>query len=77
MGPEDSQLQQVIKMKDQDKLVNYRLSSQMLKKLIKLNFDGYVFLVSDLYFYRGTMKFYLCNYKKAIDHWTKSYTLKQ
>jgi len=59
-----------MKLKDQAKLVNYRIASQMLKKLIKLNFDGYIFLVSDLHFYRGVMKFYLKNYKKAIDHWT-------
>lgn len=49
----------------------------MLKKLIVLGSDGHVFLTSDLIFYRGIMKFYLGNYKKAMDLWTKSYGLKQ
>lgn len=48
----------------------------MLKKLIKLGSDGHVFMVADLIFYRGVMKFYLGNYRKAIENWGKSYGLK-
>ncbi|CAD8068857.1 unnamed protein product [Paramecium sonneborni] len=78
VGPDESQSVMVVKLSQgSNKLINFRLASQMLKKLIILGSDGHVFLTPDLIFYRGIMKFYLGNYKKAIDLWTKSYGLKQ
>ena len=67
MGPDDNHGPLINKYKDSKKALNYRLASAMLKKLVRLGSDGYVFLQSDLYFFRGVMKFYMNNYKKAID----------
>jgi hypothetical protein len=62
--------------KKTEEINQYRISSQIIKKLISLNTEGIIFKLSELYFYRGVYKFYLNNYDKAIENWTVSYTLK-
>ena len=53
--------------KKTEEINQYRISSQIIKKLISLNTEGIIFKLSELYFYRGVYKFYLNNYDKAIE----------
>ncbi|CAD8205734.1 unnamed protein product [Paramecium octaurelia] len=55
--------------------ISYRLASRKLKQIINLDVEGYLFMKSDLLFYRGVMKFYQGNYIKAINNWNNSFEL--
>ncbi|CAD8070155.1 unnamed protein product [Paramecium primaurelia] len=61
--------------KSKNKSINFRQASKKLKQILNFEVEGYLFMKSDLLFYRGVMKFYQGNYIKAIDNWNESYEL--